>query len=74
MAIRAWSGAVLGELLAVRLLVAVFAFARRRLEVDIDQLGPQVRRFVAVDAGCGLVGAAQRECRLVMIEAGEFLP
>lgn len=64
----------LGKLLAVNVLVAIFALRRRCLEIHVDQLSLQVRRLVAVCAGGGAVGAQQRERSPRVIEAREFFP
>lgn len=39
----------IGELRPVDVLMALFAFGWRRLEVGLHQLGPQIRRLVAID-------------------------
>lgn len=53
MALCAGCDAILQELLAVRVLVAVFTLGRRTLEVNIHQLGFEVRGLVAIDTGRG---------------------
>ena len=74
-AVGAGGSAVFGdELFSVDVLVAVLALHRGSLEIHIDQLGFEIRRFVAVDArGCP-VCSEQGELGLGMIESGEFLP
>ena len=67
-ALHATRGSIFSELLAVNILVAVFALRRCRLEVHIDQLGLHVRRLVAVDTGSGAVRPDQRKIRLGVIE------
>ena len=49
------------KLPAVNVLVTLFTGRRRCFEVRINQLGPHVRRFVAVDTGRGTVSSEQRE-------------
>lgn len=74
-AIGAWGCIAFGdELLSVDVLVAVLALHRRGFEIDIDQLGFEVWRFVAVDARCCPVCSKQGELGLGMIESGELLP
>ena len=58
----------LGELLSVDILVTVLAHRRRRLEIGIDELGPEVRRLVTVDARRRPMRTLQRELGLGMIE------
>ncbi len=72
--VGAMGGVSLGELLSVDVLVAVLADHGRGLEVDIHELGPEVRRLVAVDAGRGAVGPEQGELRFGVVEPGQFLP
>lgn len=55
MAVGARGDATLGKLLAVNILVAVFALGGRGGEVGRDQLRIEVGRFVTIDAGGGLV-------------------
>ena len=64
----------LGELLAVDVLMAVFALGWRRLEIDVDQLPFKIRRLVAINAGRHPMRAEQREPRLRVIESGNLLP
>lgn len=73
-AFRAMRHVGLGELLPVNVFVAVFALGRRRLEVRIDELGFEIRGFVAIDASRRPMRPQQRELGLRMIEAGQFLP
>jgi len=65
---------VLRELLAVNILVAVFALCWRGGEVCRDELGLHVRRLVTIDAGGGLVRSHQGERRLRVVEARELFP
>ena len=64
----------LGELLAVDVLMAVFALGWRRREIDVDQLSFKIRRLVAINAGGHPMRAEQGELRLRVIESGDFLP
>jgi len=73
-ALRAARDIRLSELLAVDVLVAVFALAGRCLEVHVHQFGLKVGRLVAIDAGRRAVRSEQGKLRLRMVEAGEFLP
>ena len=72
--IHASSHAILLKLLAMNVLVAVLALDGRSREVSGDELGFQVGRLVAVDAGRRLVRAQERERRIRVVEAREFLP
>ena len=63
-----------GKLLPVDIFVAVFAFGRRRLEIHINELRPQIRRLVAIDTRGGAMRAQQRKRRLGVIESRELLP
>ena len=76
MALRARRYPRLCKLLAVDVRMARFAFAGCGLEVDIPETGrgSPVRWLVAIETGCGLVHAEQRERGLRMIEARQFLP
>ncbi len=62
------------KLLPVDVLVAVLARGGRCFEVHVDQFGFQIRRFVAVFAGCGSMRAEQSKWGLRVIEARELLP
>ncbi len=64
----------LGELASVNVGMAVLALGRRLGEVGLDELGAEVRRLVAVDAGHRLMRAREDESRPVVIEAGDVLP
>ena len=66
--------AVLGELLAVDIFVAVFALGGSGREVRLDQLGLHIGRLMAVDAGRGPVRPQQRERSLGMVKARELIP
>ncbi len=59
----------LRELLPVHVFVALLANGRRGFEVRVDQLGFEVGRFVAIDAGGRTVGSRQRKRRFCMVEA-----
>lgn len=56
------------------ILMAVLALRRRGFEIDVNQLSSEVRRFVAVDAGCCPMRSQERELRLGVIESRYFLP
>ena len=62
------------KLLPMDVVMAVFAGGRRRFEVDVDQPGFEIRRFVAVFAGRRAMGSQQRKLRFRVIEAGDVLP
>ena len=55
MTFDARSDAVLDELLAVNVFVAVLALGGRSSEVGRDELRFHVGRLVTIDAGCGFV-------------------
>lgn len=63
-----------GKLLSVNVLVAVLAKGWGRLEIHVDQLGFEVWRFVAVDAGRRPVCPEQGELGLGMVEGGQLPP
>jgi len=63
-----------GELFSVDVLVAVLAQGRGSLEIHVKEIGFEVWRFVAVDAGRRPVCPEQGELGLGMVETGEFLP
>ena len=44
------------------------------LEIDIDQLGFEVRGLMAIDAGSRAMSPEQRKLRFRMVESGQFLP
>ena len=69
-ALRTGCDSVLFKLMSVNVLVAVFALRRRCLEVHIHQLGLQVGRPVAINAGRRPVRAQQRKRGFRMVEAG----
>lgn len=73
-AVGAGGHAILCELLAVDIFVALLALGRRGLEIHIDQGGFQIGRLVAVHAGGGAMGPDQWEGSPGMVEVGEFLP
>lgn len=64
----------LEELSAVNVLVTLLAFSRRLLEINVNELGLEIRRLVAIDAGNRAVRALERKSRCAVIEAVEFLP
>lgn len=64
----------LRELLAVDVLMAILALKRSNLEIHIDQLGFQVWRLVAINAGRRLMGSEQREFCLRVVERRQFFP
>ena len=64
----------LRKLPAVDIFMALLALLRRLFEVHIDELGFQIRRLVAIDAGDGSMRARQGErCRAV-IKAVQLFP
>ena len=73
-AVRAGRCLTFGELLPMRILVAVFAQSGGGLEIHTYQLGFKVRRFVAIDAGGSAVRSQQGKLGFGMVEAREFLP
>ena len=74
MALDASGVPILGELLAVCVLMALLALGRRRFEVDVCQPGFQVWWLVAIrTCGCTM-GSDQWERSLGVIEPGQFLP
>ncbi len=68
-AVDAGGDAVLGELFAVDLLMAIFALGRCRREIRSDELGLQVRRLMAINTSRGLVRAYKGKRRLRVVEA-----
>src|SRR5215471_405298 len=56
------------ELLRVDVLMAVLTRGRSRFEIDIDQLGLEIRRLVTVFAGRRPMSSQEREFCLRMIE------
>ena len=69
MAFCAASHFAFGELFTVNVFVAIFALRWHGLEVDVDELGFEIRRLVAVDASGRTVCAQQWELGFRMIEA-----
>jgi len=70
MAVGAECGAIgLDELGAVNIGVATLASRGRHLEIDIDEFGLQIRRFVAIDASYRAVRSDQRKRGLGVVEA-----
>ena len=63
-----------GKLLPVDVFMAVFADSRCRFEVDIDQLGFEIRRLVAVLAGRCAVSSQQREFCSRVIKTRHLIP
>ena len=68
-AIGASGHPVFRELLAVDIFMALLALGGRGLEIHVDQPGFQVRWLMAVHAGCGAMGADQREGGIGMVKA-----
>jgi hypothetical protein len=68
------SDAVLRELSAVNILVAILTLGGRGGEVCCEELGLHVGRLVTIDASRRLVRSRQGERRLLVVEAREFLP
>ena len=64
----------LGELRAMNISMAAFTGSRRGFEVGVRQLGLEIRRLVAIDAGHGAMRSDQWERGLGMVEAREFFP
>ena len=62
--IGAMSDVGLGELLAVNVLVAVFADSRSHFEIHVHQFGFKIWRLVAVDAIRRLMRTDERKFRL----------
>lgn len=65
---------VLGKLLSVHVLMAIFALCRRRFEIDIAQFRFQAGRLVTLDAGCDSMRSLQWKLCLRVIKARQFLP
>src|SRR6202162_6692287 len=63
-----------GELAAMWVGVARLALERSLGEIGVDELGSQVGRLVAINAGHGAMGADQRELGFGVIEAGKVFP
>jgi len=63
-----------GELAAMWVGMARLAFERSLGEIGVDELGSQVGRLVAINAGHGAMGADQRELGFGVIEAGKLFP
>jgi len=74
MAIDAGGHAILGELLAVGVLVTFLAFEGSGGKVGLDQLSLHIGRLVAIDAGGGPVGTDEREFCLGVVETLEVIP
>lgn len=62
------------ELLSVNVLMTVFALGRGRLKINVGDLGLEIRRLMAVDAGGRTMSTEQSKLRLGMVKPGEFLP
>ncbi len=62
------------ELSSVDVLVTVLAFFRRLLEIDIDQLGFQVGRFVTVNTSHRAVRPRQWKRSRTVVELIQFAP
>ena len=63
-----------GELFPVDVFMAVLTLGRGRLEVNVDQLGFKIRRFVTVHARRRAVRSQQYKLRLGVVEAGKLFP
>lgn len=63
-----------GELLSMNVFVALFAQQRCGLEIDMDELGLEVRGLVTIDAGRRAMSPEQRELRFRMVESRQFFP
>lgn len=63
-----------GELLPMYIFMAVLAQCRCLFEVHVEEIGFEVWRLMAVDAGCRSMRSEQGELRLRVIKAGYFLP
>ena len=74
MAFNAAGDAVFGELLSVDVFMTLLALLGSGLEVDVDQLGFEVRRFVAIDARGRAVRASELKVRLRVIEGRQLFP
>lgn len=72
--IRTESNFACRELLSVNVLVTVLALGRGRLKINVGDLGLEIRRLMAVDAGGRAVSTEQSKLRLGMVKPGEFLP
>jgi len=76
-AVATWCDLVrieLRELPAVDIFMALLALLRRLLEVHIDELGFQVWRLVAIDAGDRAMRARQWKRRRAVIKAVQLFP
>jgi len=65
---------VLCKLFSMNILMTLLALSRRGLEINVRQLGFQVRRLVAVQASSGTMRTDQREIGFRVIEARQLLP
>jgi len=74
MAVDTAGDAVFGKLLSVYVFMTLLALLGSGLEVDVDQLGFEVRRLVAIDARSRAMRARQLEIGLRVIEGGQLLP
>jgi hypothetical protein len=54
--------------------MACFALHWRSLEIDVDEHGARILRFMAIDAPRRRVSARQGKGRPGVVEAGEFCP
>lgn len=63
-----------GELPAVDVLMAVLALRRRGLEIYIEQPGFEIRRLMAIDAGCHSMRTQQGKPRFRVVESSNFFP
>ena len=73
-AVGAGGSVPFGELLSVDVLMAVLAQGGGCLEIHVDQIGFEVRRLMAVDAGRRPMCPEQGKLGLGMVETGKFFP
>jgi len=74
MAINTAGIPILSELLAVNVLVAILALSRSGLEINVGQLGFQVRWLVTIRASGSSMRAEEGEIGLGVVEARQVLP
>jgi len=73
-AVSTGCGVSLGELLSMNVFMAILAQQRCGFEIDIDELGFEVRWLVTIDAGGRTMSPEQRELCFRMVESGQFFP